>query len=191
MQHSPTLAAAALALALSITCLGQPAAAQTFRAEVHGGLDRLSGDVGKSGLLYGLGAGVDVQLGEKASIGLEANVDLSTVDGCARGVMTPTDTLCAKVQRDLSAVARLSYKLAPSTQIYALAGYSNARLRLDYTPATGPATSIAGNADGLRLGAGIQQGLGGGFYSKLEYRYSNYEADTVRHQVLVGLGVSF
>jgi outer membrane immunogenic protein len=190
MRNLFPTAATALALALSMVGAAQPASAQTFHVELHGGLDRLSGDVGKSGLMYGLGAGIDFNLSEKVSLGLEANFDLSTVETCSSGVIVATDKLCATAERDLSTVARLSYRLAPKTQIYALAGYTNARLRLDYTPATGPKTSIADNADGVRLGAGIQQDLGSGVYSKLEYRYSNYEAGAVRHQLLVGLGVS-
>ncbi len=47
------------------------------------------------------------------------------------------------------------------------------------------------NLDGLRLGAGVQQGFGRNAYGKIEYRYSNYEAGIERHNVLVGVGLTF
>ena len=38
---------------------------------------------------------------------------------------------------------------------------------------------------------GYQHGFAGNAYGKVEYRYSNYEADFSRHQVLVGVGLTF
>lgn len=60
-----------------------------------------------------------------------------------------------------------------------------------YGVGNGAATRDYGNLDGLRLGIGLQQGLGGRLYPKVEYRYSNYEADAERHQLLAGIGVTF
>ncbi len=61
--------------------------------------------------------------------------------------------------------------------------------------------------DGWRLGAGIEQAIGTNSYAKLEYRYSNYlnanfeysngaitedfDIDTDRHQIAVGVGFRF
>ena len=52
-------------------------------------------------------------------------------------------------------------------------------------------TSAGANGDGLRVGAGVQMGLGSNLYAKGEYRYTNYESDFSRHQVLFGLGFEF
>ncbi|HEX9932395.1 MAG TPA: outer membrane beta-barrel protein [Allosphingosinicella sp.] len=75
--------------------------------------------------------------------------------------------------------------------VYALAGYTNGRFRIDYDPANGPATSVSEDLDGVRVGAGFQQGFGNNLYTKVEYRYSNYEAGAERHQVIAGLGIAF
>ncbi|HYJ83725.1 MAG TPA: outer membrane beta-barrel protein, partial [Allosphingosinicella sp.] len=63
--------------------------------------------------------------------------------------------------------------------------------RFDYTTPAGVTTRDGRNLDGFRLGAGYQHGFGEKMYGKVEYRYSNYEADVTRHQVLLGVGVQF
>lgn len=188
-NHRMLFAVAAAATAL-LGFVGEPAAAQTVRAEIHGGWDRASGDVRKDGLLYGAGLGVDFRLG-RVTAGLEADADFSTVDSCAKGAIVPGDKLCVAPGRDLSAVGRIGFDIAPKSRLYALAGYTNARVRVDYTPATGAPTRESENLDGLRVGAGFQQDFGHGLYSKIEYRYSNYQSGFERHQVLAGLGIAF
>lgn len=182
---------AALLTSTAMLATASPAAAQTVRAEVHGGWDHLSGDVRKDGLVYGIGAGVDFRLGNTITIGVEGNADLSNVNECAGNVLAAGDELCVSAGRDLSAVARVGVNVTSGTQIYALAGYTNGRFRIDYDPANGPATRTFDNLDGARVGAGVQHTLGGRLYSKLEYRYSNYEAGAERHQVIGGLGIAF
>lgn len=62
-----------------------------------------------------------------------------------------------------------------------LASYRSATIR----------TKSGDNLDGFRVGAGYQLGISDKIYGKVEYRYSNYEADFSRHQGMVGLGVKF
>jgi len=179
---------AALALTAS------PAAAQVegFRAEVHGGWDRVSNTgLDEDAITYGIGGGYDFRIGENAFIGVEANADLSSGEVCGTDVLEEDDEACVEAGRDLSVAVRAGINVTPSTAVYALAGYTNARFRLDYTEEGEDMIRTAANLDGIRLGAGVQQSLGGGAYAKLEYRYSNYEADTSRHNVLVGLGFQF
>ena len=81
-----------------------------------------------------------------------------------------------------------------NTLLYAKAGYTNARIGLDYedgTAATDPDFSIGTNLDGVRAGAGAQFGIGENTYLKTEYRYSNYEQGFDRHQVVAGFGLRF
>ena len=177
--------AAALALAAS------PASAQTVRAEVHGGWDHVGDDVNADGLTYGIGVGVDFQLAPRVVAGVEANLDFSSADQCGTSVLAAGDVLCVEARRDISAVGRLGYQVSDNGMVYALAGYTNGRFRVDYDPAAGPLVSTSENLDGLRLGAGYQHGFGNGLYSKVEYRYSNYEAGIERHQVIAGLGIAF
>jgi outer membrane immunogenic protein len=190
VQHRTVVTALAIAAASAL--IAQPAAAQTFHVDLHGGLDHFKGEGVKSnGVTYGVAAGVDFRLAPALTAGIEANADLSNNKECERGVIVASDQACLKVKNDLSAVTRIGLDLAPSTQVYALAGYTRAAFRLAYKPATGPLVNESGHADGLRVGAGIRQKLGGAVSSKLEYRYSNYEAGTERHQLIAGLGLAF
>lgn len=168
------------------------ASAKGLRLEAHGGWDRAQSEGVKSdGLLYGIGAGYDLRLGGGAFVGVEANADFSTARECASGIIAAGDRLCVRAGRDLSLVARAGFDVKPGSSLYALAGWTNARVRGEYKPATGPVESEAQNLDGWRLGAGFQQDLGGGLYTKLEYRYSNYGDGDNRHQVLAGIGFAF
>jgi outer membrane immunogenic protein len=122
--------------------------------------------------------------------GVELNADDSTTKECGSDVVVLGDTLCVRAGRDLSAVARMGWNTSAAGKLYVLAGYTNARLKISYTDATGT-VSDAGNGDGVRVGAGYQQSFASGLYGKVEYRYSNYEADFSRHQVLAGVGIAF
>jgi outer membrane immunogenic protein len=169
-----------------------PAAAEGFRAEVHGGWDHVSGDGdGDSGIVYGIGVGYDLPVGERATVGLDLSADLSTLEECETSVVLANDRTCLDAGRDLAAAIRLGYKISDSGTLYALAGYTNARVRLSYTDPAGLRTRDGVNLDGFRLGAGYQHAIGGKTYGKVEYRYSNYENDVSRHQVLLGVGVNF
>jgi outer membrane immunogenic protein len=177
---------------VAVLAVAAPASAEGFRAEVHGGWDhaRAGGD-GESGIVYGVGAGYDFDIGRKAEIGLDLSADLSTIDECRTSVVLVGDRACLDAGRDLAAAVRLGYKVSPKGTIYALAGYTNARFRFDYTTPAGATTRDGRNLDGFRLGAGYQHAFGEKMYGKVEYRYSNYEDDVTRHQVLLGVGVNF
>ena len=47
------------------------------------------------------------------------------------------------------------------------------------------------NYNGVRASVGAQVRVSGPLYGALEYRYSNYEANLSRHQVLAGIGYRF
>ena len=90
-------------------------------------------------------------------------------------------------------------------------GYTNTSIEANYET-SGDAFEFDTNADGFRLGAGIEQLFGPNLYGKLEYRYSNYnnldfsddfdldsfdaenfdtDINLDRHQVMAGLGFRF
>jgi len=179
---------AATAAAVAAT----PACAEGFRAEVHGGWDHASADEqGESGIVYGIGLGYDLPVGERATVGLDLSADLSTVDECETSVIVTNDRACLDAGRDLAAAIRVGYKVSEPGTVYALAGYTNARFRFDYTTPAGVTTRDGENLDGFRLGAGYQHAFGEKAYGKVEYRYSNYENDVSRHQLLLGVGINF
>ena len=186
----------ALASVAVLAAAATPASAEGFRAEIHGGWDHARADGpgnnnGDSGIVYGIGAGYDVAIAPKVELGLDLSADLSSMEECESSVVLPNDRACLDAGRDLAAAVRLGYKVSDRGTIYALAGYTNARFRFDYTPPAGVTTRDSRNLDGFRLGAGYQHGFGEKMYGKVEYRYSNYEADVTRHQALLGGGVKF
>ena len=96
----------------------------------------------------------------------------------------------------------VGFKASPSTLIYAKGGYTNLAVEAKYE---GPDDSreFDNNADGFRLGAGVEHAFGPNAYGKVEYRYSNYNniehnavdlarsIDLDRHQVVAGVGFRF
>lgn len=188
----------ALASVAVLAAAAAPASAEGFRAEIHGGWDHVRADNGSinnddsdSGIVYGIGLGYDVAIAPKVELGIDLSADLSTMEECESSVLVANDVACLDAGRDLAAAVRLGYKVSPRGTIYALAGYTNARFRFDYTTPAGVTTRDGRNLDGFRLGAGYQHDFGKRMYGKVEYRYSNYEADVTRHQALLGVGVKF
>ena len=182
----------ALAATTAALAVAAPAQAEGFRAEVHAGWDRVSADGdGDDGIVYGIGLGYDLPVGEKMEIGIDLSADLSSTEECETGAIVANDEACIEAKRDLAAAIRLGYKVSETGTIYGLAGYTNARFRAEYTTPAGVTTRDSANFDGFRLGAGYQHAFGEKAYGKVEYRYSNYENDLSRHQVLFGVGVTF
>ena len=186
------------------------------RAGIIVGYDRLQpGQVANSniddsnsadGLVYGGDVGYDVSSGRWV-FGVEGEVTGSTSkvtnNPSAAGALGYGRV---KAGRDLYAGARIGYKVAPSTLLYAKGGYTNQRLDLVASNGT-TETGRHFNLDGWRAGAGLEQQIGRNTYAKIEYRYSNYgnarfeyangantnnfSVDTDRHQAVVGVGFRF
>jgi outer membrane immunogenic protein len=218
-----TLVLTALA-ATATAALAAPAFAQdaptTFtgpRAGVILGYDQIQpgrgpdSDIGSDhraqGLTYGGDLGYDAAIGNSLVIGAEGEVTGST----GKVSNSPTNAAAlgygrVKAGRDLYIGGRVGVRAAPSTLIYAKGGYTNQRLDLTASDGT-TETGAHYNLDGYRVGAGVEQAIGGKAYAKIEYRYSNYgdarleypngantnnfDVDTDRHQIVAGVGVRF
>ena len=197
-----------LATASAGPALAQEAAADSPftgpHVEVLAGYDNLGGtDNGRDGLLYGIGAGYDFQLGG-AVAGIEGEYADSTTRGNTTDLAVIGDNAGLRTDRDLYIGARVGVAVRPSTLLYAKGGYTNARFKTVYNNGAGGTTNFGNTTDGYRLGAGIEQKFslfGPSGFVKAEYRYSNYRnldvgstnvaIDLDRHQALVGLGVRF
>lgn len=177
-----------------------PAFAQTppsqsgFHVEAIGGYDRAS-LIGENagGIVYGLGAGYDFQSGN-AVFGIEGEATDSTADECITALVVAGDSLCARMGRDFYIGGRAGALVGRNVLLYAKAGYTNARFTLAYddgTSATVNDSSGHGNLDGVRVGAGVQFGIGSNAFIRTEYRYSNYESGFDRHQVVGAFGFRF
>lgn len=195
------------ALAAS-TALAAPAFAQDNapftgpRVEGVVGWDRVddganSGTEASDGVVYGGAIGYDFQTGG-AVIGVEGEITGSSNSQRYRGILAPNDELRVGAGRDLYLGARVGFLAGPNALIYAKGGYTNARLETRYTNGN-TTTTIGENADGWRLGAGVEYALANNIYLKGEYRYSNYnrvdnsniDIDVDRHQVVGGVGIRF
>lgn len=163
-------------------------------------------DQSAEGFLYGLDVGYDVAVG-RLIVGVEGELTDSTgkVDN---DYSDPNYYGFGRVKtgRDLYIGARIGTKVAPKTIAYVKGGYTNQRLNVLAANGTYEQDDHF-NLDGWRVGAGVEQALGRNAYAKLEYRYSNYtnadytftdgstssnfDIDTDRHQVVVGVGFRF
>jgi outer membrane immunogenic protein len=190
----------AFAAALLAGTIATPALAQDnnnlggFRVEGLIGYDHPSiQDEGADGVAYGVGVGYDFQSGN-AVFGIEAEAMDSSADQSVAGTVIPGDSLRVRAGRDLYIGGRAGFGIGGNSLIYAKAGYTNARFRVDYEDGTAATTADftdRTNLDGIRAGVGAQIGLGSRAYVRTEYRYSNYQDGVDRHQVVGGLGFRF
>jgi outer membrane immunogenic protein len=167
----------------------------------------IDNDQSIDGFLYGVGAGYDVKMGNFV-VGPEAEVTWSTAKTTFNnGDFEGFGIGNVKTNRDLYLGARVGYVISPRTMVYAKGGYTNAK----FDVRNGDGTVVTNDdidADGWRIGAGIEQAVSNNVFAKLEYRYSNYEKgeldytgdipdgqrfnlDLDRHQVVAGVGVRF
>ncbi|WP_116091048.1 outer membrane protein [Sphingomonas crusticola] len=182
---SKIIIAALLASAAAAPAFAQDTASgPTFtgaHVEALGGWDRLQANNGHDdGVLYGVGAGYDIQRGG-AVIGIEGEATDSTQK-------ERVGALTEHASRDLYAGARVGVVVGGTNLLYAKAGYTNARYGVS---GTGTDTFAHGNLDGVRVGAGVEHALGSRAFVKAEYRYSNYEQGVTRNQVVGGIGLRF
>lgn len=191
---------AALAAALIASpAFAQEAAFEGPRVELLTGYDIVEGD---EGLVYGIAAGYDVAVGQ-GTIGIEAEINDSTVRESETDIDVIGDELTIGAGRDIYIGGRLGFAAGPRTLLYAKAGYVNGAIDVRYDDGT-TVEKARPKGDGYRIGAGIEQQLnvfGPKSYARVEYRYSNYgnieydgasvAANIDRHQILVGLGVRF
>lgn len=147
---------------------------------------------GTNGIVYGVGAGYDIQSGNLV-FGIDGEASKSTLDECVASVDVTGDELCAEAGRELSVGGRLGFVLGSNALVYARAGYTNARVNIDYDHPTNNTLDLSegDNLDGVRVGGGVELALGTNAFVRAEYRYSNYEQGFDRHQAVGGFGFRF
>ena len=144
------------------------------------------------GLVYGVGAGYDHQIGTLV-LGAQAELTDSTDKACVNGLFVAADRFCARSGRNIYVGGRIGVAVAPSTLLYGKVGYSNLRITTDYKTATGGPASFhtGGDLDGIRVGAGLEQKIGSSAFIRGEYRYSDYESGSRSHDGTVAIGFRF
>jgi outer membrane immunogenic protein len=167
--------------------------AEGLRAELHGGfdgLDRRNSSSSEDGF-GGIGVGYDFSINDKTFIGVEANLDESGANIRGNGGALAIET-SVKANLDINVNTRIGTTLGDGkTKVYALAGYANLRIKARVEVQGGPTFTDSANADGYRVGLGVQRDIGKRAYAKVEYRYTNYEGGFTRNQGLVGIGIRF
>ncbi|HEY0112046.1 MAG TPA: outer membrane beta-barrel protein [Allosphingosinicella sp.] len=186
-----------LLLAAAAAGAAVPAAAEVpagFRLEGVVAFDSLKAGVTEgtavvkresNGVSYGGAVGYDFPMGTGLALGADAELTFATTDiNIAEGLLT--------VSKDLYVGGRITGSLSDRFNVFAKAGYSNMRLRLDDVD-TNPADNppIIGNLDGYRVGLGVQVNGDSGEYYGVEGRYSDYEGGVSRRQAMFFVGYRF
>lgn len=214
--------------ALALAAFATPAMAQTADQFPFSGL-RVGGEVGYDhirsgstedvddtrdlkqsidGVTYGGVVGYDFPAGDSLRIGAEASFSGSTA---ARDFDNDRPTVFnlgnVRADNEIYVGGRVGVVTAPSTMIYAKAGYTNQRYSITGSNGT-VALDQKLDTDGWRVGAGAEFAIGRNAYIGTEYRYSNYSEgeidfegqtpdgsrfnlDNDRHQVVATAGFRF
>lgn len=234
MKYKVMIGAAALAAALATPAYAQDLSG--FRVEARGGWNQsstsmslpnpdfdededeseefLTADETKSDLAFGAEIGYDFQIPYGPVLGVYAGLDFGGGDVCAE--LIEDDQACAGIDRTITAGVRVGLPLSESAMIFVKGGYSNGQFEATYDPDLTdndddePGDTFAFNEDlgGWHAGGGIEFGLTGPLYAKLEYTFTSYgsqeyrpegadedsdalEIGTDRHLVVAGIGLRF
>lgn len=217
----------ALAASVGVVALAAPASAQdavagTFtgpRAEAIVGYDINSAgsdidddssadnDQSFEGVVYGGAIGYDFDLGGFV-VGVDAELTDSTADvEVEDGDFEDAGFGNVDAGRDIYLGARVGARIGSNALAYVKGGYTNALYDiLASDGVTELQTDL--DADGYRIGAGLEYAMTERTFAKIEYRYSNYseaeldidstetesdrfDIDLDRHQIMAGFGFRF
>lgn len=141
-------------------------------------------DTGGQGLLAGVFIGADYQFARQALVGVMADFTWSGMQGTAT-LTTPVGTGYAAVSpnRSWSVMGRVGYLPIPSTLLYGAVGYTGMNVKATGTAVMAGGGTMFGENDtsmsGWTVGPGIETVISGGWTTRLEYRYSQYEQKQV------------
>ncbi len=156
-----------------------------------------------SGAVFGGTAGYDFALSKKIFVGVEGSVDFANNKLCEH--LSENESSCFSVKRHVAIGGRIGTHLTDSARIYVGAAYANGKARVGFKDENDTTNnfSVSDSRGGIRVSGGIEAQIAGNFYTKAEYRYTNYkdykmsdETESLslgfdRHQVLAGFGVRF
>jgi outer membrane immunogenic protein len=197
MKKIVVIAALLAGVAATPAMAQETAAPGNFHITGIVGYDAPDGDVDETtGVVYGVSAGYDFNIGRNLVVGPEVELTSSSTDECASGINRAGDQLCLEAGRDIYVGGRVGLRFGNEGRhiAYVGGGYTNAQFRLTYD------ANLAGNtgdfdvkedSDGWRVKGGVEFGLGRNIFTRAEYRYSSYEDDVDRHQVVAGIGIRF
>lgn len=140
-------------------------------------------DAAGQGLLGGVFVGADYQFARQALAGVMGDFTWSGMQGTASITAGAAGaTAAVSPNRSWSVMGRLGYLPIPSTLLYGAAGYTGMNVQATGTASLG-GTTFFGQQDtmlsGWTVGPGVETVITGGWTTRLEYRYSQYEQKQV------------
>lgn len=158
---------------------------------------------GGQGLLGGFFIGGDYQFSPRALVGVMGDFTWTGIQ-TTFNIAAPGGGayISAQQNRQWSVMGRVGYLPVPSTLIYAAGGYSQLNVNTSATLAGsgGPFTSNDTSFSGFSVGPGIETVIIGGWTTRLEYRFSQFEQKNIaagvsvqpsNHTIHVGLSYKF
>lgn len=144
---------------------------------------------GGQGLIGGFFGGVDWQFAPQVLLGLMADFTWQGMRSTAN-LTTPAGNAYASMEasRQWSVMGRFGWLPAPSTLLYATGGYSQLNVHSTASsPTPGGVAFVQNdtNFSGFIVGPGIETVVTGGWTTRLEYRFSQFE----QKQMLPGVAV--
>jgi opacity protein-like surface antigen len=146
-------------------------------------------DSGGQGLLGSVFAGADYQFSPYALVGVMGDFTWTGIQASS-SIMAPgggSAFLSAEANRQWSVMGRVGYLPVPSTLLYAAAGYTQLNVHATASavlPGSMPFASSDTAVSGFTVGPGIETVITGGWTTRLEYRFSQFE------QKDLGVGVN-
>jgi opacity protein-like surface antigen len=146
-------------------------------------------DSGGQGLLGSVFAGADYQFSPYALVGVMGDFTWTGIQASS-SIMAPgggSAFVSAEANRQWSVMGRVGYLPVPSTLLYAAAGYTQLNVHATAS-AVLPGSMLFASSDtalsGFTVGPGIETVITGGWTTRLEYRFSQFE------QKDLGVGVN-
>lgn len=161
-------------------------------------------DSGGQGLIGGFFGGADWQFSPRAVAGVMGDFTWQGLQSSAT-ITTPFGgaTASAQANRQWSVMGRVGWLPVPSTLLYAAGGYSQLNVQSTVSgSALGVATFGQSNTafNGFTVGPGVETAVTGGWTTRLEYRFSQFEQQQLapgvslqpsNHTIRAGLSYKF
>jgi len=137
-------------------------------------------DAGGQGLLGGVFVGADYQFARQALLGIMGDFTWTGMQGTSTISAAGANAYAAiSPNREWSVMGRLGYLPIPSTLLYGAVGYTGMNVKSTATGVTAGGTVLFGERDttvnGWAVAPGLETAITGGWTTRLEYRYSQYE----------------
>ncbi len=141
------------------------------------------------GLLGSVFAGADYQFAPQALVGLMGDFTWTGLQSTASlSAGGANASISAQANRAWSVMARVGYLPTPATLIYAAGGYAGQNITSTATAFAGGGSAFASQDNtfhGWTVGPGVETVVTGGWTTRLEYRYSQFQ----QQQIVSGVGI--